>query len=97
MTCCFFAFKSFVIVYKIIFDLFLSIIIKNINYLFVACKQCNIEVFFDYLHVPLDYLFVKLLGINLTPLVYDAIFLLAHDKDVQQRKFFTSTILSNIK
>jgi len=31
----------------------------------------------------MGHLFVKLLGMNLTPLVYNAAFLLAHDKDVE--------------
>ena len=60
-------------------------------------KQCNNEVFFVYLHVLLSHLFVKLLGVNLTPPVYDAAFLLAHDKDIQHIKFFGSTNLFNIK
>jgi len=38
---------------------------------------------FIHLHVSLGHLFTKLLGVNLTPLVYNAAFLLAHDKDVQ--------------
>ena len=44
---------------------------KNINFVYVVPKQCNNEVFF-YLHVFLGHLLVKLLGVNLTPLVYDA-------------------------
>ena len=45
---------------------------KNINFVYVVRKQCNNEVFFIYLHVFLGHLLVKLLGVNLTPLVYDA-------------------------
>ena len=56
---------------------------KNNNFAYVLHKQCNNEIFFIYLPVLLGHLLVKLFGVYLTPLVYNAAFLLAHDKDVQ--------------
>ena len=49
---------------------------KNYNFVYVVCKQCNNEVFF-YLHYSLGYLFVKLPMVNLTPLVCDAAFFIS--------------------
>ena len=46
---------------------------KNYNFVYVVRKQCNNEIFFIIdLHVSLGHLLVKLLGVNLTPLVYNA-------------------------
>ena len=50
---------------------------KNYNFVYVVHKQCNNEIFFIYLHVSLGHLLVKLLGVNLTPLVYDAAFFIS--------------------
>ena len=49
-------------------------IIKNVNLVYVVRKQCNNKVFFIQLLVSLGHLLIKLLGVNLTPLVYDAAF-----------------------
>jgi len=68
---------------------------EKINFLFVVCAKMRFP--FIYLHVSMGHLFVKLIGVNLTPLVYNAAFLLAHDKDVQHWKSFGSTNLFNIK
>ena len=40
------------------------------------------RILFIYLHILLGQLVVEMLGVNLTPLVYDGAFLLAHEKDV---------------
>ena len=50
---------------------------KNIDFVYVVCKQCNNEVFYIYLRASLGHLLVKLLGVNLTPLVYDAAFFIS--------------------
>ena len=58
-------------------------IMKNYNFVYVVRKQCNDEIFLFIYMFHLGHLLAKLLGISLTPMIYDAAFLLAHDKDVQ--------------
>ena len=46
-------------------------------------KQCSNEVLLIYLRVSLNHLFIKLLGVNLIPLVCDVAFFENDDNDVQ--------------
>ena len=50
---------------------------KNNNFVYVVHKQCNTDIVFIFLHVSLGHLLVKLLGVILTPLVYDAAFFIS--------------------
>ena len=81
VACLFFCIR-FRTCFRFVFFLFS---IKKKQQLFICgfLSSAKMRFSFIHLHVSLGHLFVKLLGVNLTIVVYNAAFILAHDKGVQ--------------